>query len=40
MRYEYRLTPKGLDLYPIVMSIVHWGDIQWPGRRAPAAAQP
>jgi DNA-binding HxlR family transcriptional regulator len=26
-RYEYRLTPKGLDLYPIVMSIVHWGDV-------------
>ena len=25
-RYEYRLTQKGLDLYPIVMSIVHWGD--------------
>jgi len=26
-RYEYRLTPKGLDLYPVVMSIVHWGDV-------------
>ena len=25
-RYEYRLTPKGLDLYPIIMSIVHFGD--------------
>jgi DNA-binding HxlR family transcriptional regulator len=24
-RYEYILTQKGLDLYPIVMSIVHWG---------------
>ena len=26
LRYEYRLTPKGLDLYPIIMSIVHFGD--------------
>lgn len=25
-RYEYVLTQKGLDLYPIVMAIVHWGD--------------
>lgn len=26
-RYEYILTQKGLDLYPVVMSIVHWGNI-------------
>jgi DNA-binding HxlR family transcriptional regulator len=26
-RYEYILTQKGLDLYPIIMSIVHWGDV-------------
>ena len=26
VRYEYILTQRGLDLYPIVMSIVHWGD--------------
>lgn len=26
-RFEYRLTPKGVDLHPIIMSIVHWGDI-------------
>ena len=25
-RYEYRLTPKGLDLHPVLMAIVHWGD--------------
>lgn len=25
-RYEYRLTPRGMDLHPILMSIVHWGD--------------
>ena len=27
LRYEYRLTPKGLALYPIIMAIVHWGDV-------------
>jgi DNA-binding HxlR family transcriptional regulator len=26
-RYEYILTVKGLDLYPVIMSLVHWGDI-------------
>lgn len=26
-RREYRLTRKGLDLYPILMAIVHWGDV-------------
>src|SRR5260370_12782840 len=25
-RYEYILTQKGLDLYPVIMAIVHWGD--------------
>jgi DNA-binding HxlR family transcriptional regulator len=26
-RHEYILTQKGLDLYPILMAIVHWGDV-------------
>jgi DNA-binding HxlR family transcriptional regulator len=26
-RYEYIFTPKGLDLYPVIMSLVHWGDV-------------
>lgn len=26
VRYEYRLTPKGKDLYPVIMSLVKWGD--------------
>jgi DNA-binding HxlR family transcriptional regulator len=26
-RYEYILTPKSLDLYPIIISIVDWGNI-------------
>ncbi|MCW2880352.1 MAG: transcriptional regulator, HxlR family [Sphaerisporangium sp.] len=25
-RDEYRLTQKGLDLYPIMVSLMHWGD--------------
>lgn len=25
-RYEYLLTEKGLDLYPIMLSLVQWGD--------------
>jgi DNA-binding HxlR family transcriptional regulator len=33
VRYEYRLTPKGLDLYPVVMSIVHWGDVYMSDKR-------
>ena len=32
-RYEYRLTAKGLDLYPVVLSIVHWGDVHLSGRK-------
>ena len=32
-RYEYRLTPKGLDLYPVVLAIVHWGDVHLSGRK-------
>jgi hypothetical protein len=27
VRYEYRLTQNGLDLFPIVTAIVHWGDV-------------
>ena len=28
-RYEYILTQKGLDLYPIIISIVHWATSTW-----------
>lgn len=28
VRYEYRLTRKGLALYPVLVSLSHWGD-QW-----------
>lgn len=26
LRHEYRLTDKGRDLYPVILSLVHWGD--------------
>jgi DNA-binding HxlR family transcriptional regulator len=29
-RHEYRLTEKGLDLYPVLVSLLHWGD-RWMG---------
>jgi DNA-binding HxlR family transcriptional regulator len=25
-RYEYRLTDKGLDLYPVIIGLLRWGD--------------
>lgn len=31
-RYEYRLTAKGMDLHPVLMAIVHWGDVHMAGR--------
>ena len=35
MRYEYRLTEKGLDLYPAILHLVHWGDKHAPTRNGP-----
>ena len=32
-RFEYRLTAKGLDLHPLLMSLVHWGDLHMAGRK-------
>ena len=29
-RYEYRLTDKGLELHPILVSLMRWGD-KWAG---------
>lgn len=26
VRFEYRLTPKGEDLWPVLMSLMHYGD--------------
>jgi len=25
-RHEYRLTDKGIDLYPVLVALMHWGD--------------
>jgi DNA-binding HxlR family transcriptional regulator len=34
-RYEYRLTQKGLDLYPALVSIMQWGDRYLAGKSGP-----
>jgi DNA-binding HxlR family transcriptional regulator len=26
VRYEYRLTPKGMSLYPVIVSLAQWGN--------------
>jgi DNA-binding HxlR family transcriptional regulator len=26
LRHEYRLTPKGFDLYPVLIAVAQWGD--------------
>jgi DNA-binding HxlR family transcriptional regulator len=32
-RYEYRLTPKGIALHPVILSMVHWGDVHLSGKQ-------
>lgn len=34
-RHEYRLTRKGLDLYPVILALVHWGDAHYAGADGP-----
>lgn len=34
-RYEYRLTEKGLDLYPTLVSLLQWGDRWTAGEAGP-----
>src|SRR3954468_4626618 len=34
VRYEYRLTEKGLDLYPVLVAIMRWGD-RWKSDEKP-----
>lgn len=36
-RYEYRLTGKGLDLYPILVALMQWGDRYQAGPAGPQA---
>ncbi len=35
LRHEYRLTDKGLALHPVMMAIVHWGDVHYAGLAGP-----
>ncbi|HYV01447.1 MAG TPA: helix-turn-helix domain-containing protein [Actinomycetota bacterium] len=34
-RFEYRLTEKGVDLYPILIALMQWGDKHAPGESGP-----
>lgn len=34
-RYEYRLTDKGRDLYPVLISLMRWGDKHTAGADGP-----
>jgi DNA-binding HxlR family transcriptional regulator len=34
-RDEYRLTSKGLDLYPVLVALMQWGDLYAVGRAGP-----
>ena len=34
-RYEYRLTEKGLDLYPVLVALMEWGDQHAVGSAGP-----
>lgn len=36
-RHEYRLTDKGLDLYPVLVALMRWGDTYLADAQGPAA---
>jgi DNA-binding HxlR family transcriptional regulator len=36
-RYEYFLTEKGIDLWPVLVSLIKWGDKHEPGEHGPPA---
>src|SRR2546430_1108714 len=35
-RFEYRLTEKGIDLWPAIVALMQWGDRYVAGERGPA----
>lgn len=39
LRYEYHLTKKGIDLYPVIITIVGWGDKYYAGGKGPPLVQ-
>jgi DNA-binding HxlR family transcriptional regulator len=34
-RYNYQLTPRGKTLFPLLMTLMAWGDKQMPGEHGP-----
>lgn len=34
-RFEYRLTAKGMDLYPVIVALLQWGDRYLAGEDGP-----
>jgi DNA-binding HxlR family transcriptional regulator len=34
-RFEYRLTPAGRDLYPVILTLMNWGDRHLAGADGP-----
>lgn len=34
-RYEYKLTEKGRDLYPVIVALLRWGDRWMAGEQGP-----
>jgi DNA-binding HxlR family transcriptional regulator len=36
LRYEYRLTEKGIDLWPVIVALMNWGDRYAPPDGGPA----
>lgn len=34
-RFEYFLTEKGLDLWPVLVDLLHWGDRHFPEKNGP-----
>ncbi len=39
VRHEYRVTKKGVDLYPVIMTLVGWGDKYYAGDKGPPIVQ-
>lgn len=35
VRHEYRLTRKGIDLYPVIVGLLRWGDRWMPDAKGP-----
>jgi len=38
VRHEYRLTPAGRELYPVIMTLMNWGDKHLAGEEGPPRA--